>query len=79
MGEYNVPKNRKRASRPGAKATAVRTKFKIGGRKSGRGAKQMSETELNQTLSKVRKRDRNKLRDALAQRGMISQAEPVEA
>jgi hypothetical protein len=69
-----MPQNRKRVVMPGAKSIGIRTKFKIGGRKSSRGAKQMSESDLNEALGKVRKRDRNKLRDALASRGMISQA-----
>lgn len=57
-----MPKNRKRVIQQGAKSLAIRTKHKIGGRKSGKGAKQMSENELAQALKTCRKRDRNKLR-----------------
>lgn len=74
-----MPKNRARATQKGAKSTSIRTKFKIGTRKSGVGAKQLSTKELGQMLEKVAKRDRNMLRRILEARGMISQAEPVEA
>ncbi len=67
-----MPKNRKRQIQRGAKSVAIRTKFKIGGRKSSRGAEQMSDAELQETLSKARKRDRNSLRQILENRGLIS-------
>jgi hypothetical protein len=57
-----MPKNRKRNSQKGAKSISIRTKFKIGGRKSGISAIQMSDEELAAKLKTVRKRDRNKLR-----------------
>ena len=56
-----MPKNRKRNNSKGAKSLSIRTKFKIGGRKSGRGALQMSDAELEKALEHCRKRDRNKL------------------
>ena len=56
-----MPKNRQRAIRKGAKSLSIRTKFKIGGRKSNKGALQMSENELAKALKTCRKRDRNKL------------------
>ena len=60
-----MPKNRKRAIQSGAKSTGIRTKNKIGGRKSGRGTGTMSTSDIHETLMRVRKRDRNKLRRAL--------------
>jgi hypothetical protein len=66
-----MPKNRKRVAQSGAKSIAIQTKHKVGGRKSGKGAKQMSTNELNATLARVRKRDRNKLRRSLEDRGII--------
>jgi hypothetical protein len=59
-----MPKNRKRAIMSGAKSTSIRTKNKIGGRKSGRGTGTMRSGELLEALSKCRKRDRNKLERA---------------
>ena len=66
-----MPKNRKRASEKGAKSIAIRTKFKLGTRKSGLGCKQMSTDELRQALAKVAKRDRNMLMRILANRGVV--------
>ncbi len=63
-----MPKNRKRANRPGAKSTSIRTKFKIGGRKSGKGADQISSVELRQMLEKVAKRDHSLILQILAKR-----------
>jgi hypothetical protein len=57
-----MPKNRKRHNRKGAKSISIRTKFKIGGRKSGVSALQLSDAELEAKLETVRKKDRNKLR-----------------
>ena len=68
-----MPKHRRRQKRTGAKSVAIRTKFKIGGRKSGRGTEQMSNAELTDLLNSVRKRDRNKLRRSLINRGLISE------
>lgn len=66
-----MPKNRQRVSKqPGAKSVAVRTKFKIGGRKTNKGAKALSNTEAKELLGSVRKRDRNKLRRVLESRGI---------
>ena len=64
-----MPKNRRRNTERGAKSIAIRTKNKIGGRKSGRSAGQMS-TDAILFMKNVRKRDRNKLRRALAGRGI---------
>ena len=63
-----MPKNRKRVVQSGAKSIAIRTKFKIGGRKSGQGVKQMSMDAL--LMGKARHRDRNKLRAGLLSRGV---------
>jgi hypothetical protein len=60
-----MPKDRIRAIQKGAKSVGRRTKNKIGGRKSSKGAGSMSEDEITAALDKVRKRDRNKLRRAL--------------
>jgi hypothetical protein len=59
-----VPKNRRRNNRVGGKSIAVRTKHKIGGRKSGRGTNAMSTKEFGAVEKTCRKRDRNKLRRA---------------
>ena len=66
-----MPKDRKRVKQVGAKSVGVRTKNKIGGRRSRKGTQQMSAVELTSTLAMVRKRDRNKLRQALMNRGLI--------
>lgn len=65
-----MPKNRKRVAQVGAKSEPIRTKFKIGGRESGQGVKQMSSKELLGALLKVRKRDRNKLLRQFEARGL---------
>ena len=69
-----MPKNRKRVAQVGAKSMSIRTKFKIGGRKSNKGANQMSNPELETALEKCRKRDRNKLRQIWARRHQTSMA-----
>lgn len=62
-----MSKNRKKAARKGAKSVAIKTKFKVGGRKSGKGIKQMSVKELNEGFGKCRPRDRFKfIREAHA-------------
>ena len=71
MEKCTMPKNRKRVVQAGAKSRPVLTKFKIGGRKSGLGVKQMSSAELARTLTTVSKRDRNKLIRALEYRGLV--------
>jgi hypothetical protein len=63
-----MPKNRKRTIRKGAKSISVRTKHKIGGRKSSMGTNTMSNAELEQKLTTCRKRDKNKLRRAWEER-----------
>lgn len=63
-----MPKNRKRVIQPGAKSLSVRTKHKIGGRKSGKGTNAMSDMDLLKALGNCRKRDRNKLRRAFEAR-----------
>lgn len=55
-----MPKTRKRKLQPGAKSESVRVKFKIGGRKSSKGVKQMSNAELNNGFERARPRDRFK-------------------
>ena len=72
-----MPKNRQRVVQPGAKSTAIRTKFKIGNRKSGDGAKQMGDDELEKAVKNCRKRDRNKLRRAWDARGIQSKHLPA--
>ena len=72
-----MPKNRKRVAQKGAKSEPIRTKHKIGGRKSGIGALALSNAELAEMLGKVRKRDRNKLRRELAARGMTDETANV--
>lgn len=64
-----MPKNR--IWKRGFKSIGRKIKFKIGGRRSLKGAKQMSTNELQTMLSSVRKRDRNKLQRALKGRGVI--------
>lgn len=66
-----MPKNRKRLTQSGAKSEGVRTKFKLGTRKSGKGAKQLSDTELLEIKQRVRKRDRNMLERILTSRGLV--------
>lgn len=63
-----MPKNRERLAQKGAKSKAIRTKFKIGGRKSNKGAKQMADEDLVIALGKCRKRDQNKLRRIFEER-----------
>ena len=61
-----MPKNRKRNTQKGAKSISIRTKFKVGGRKSGRGLKQMSTSALESLGG--RPRDQAKVRRELARR-----------
>lgn len=63
-----MPKNRKRNTQKGAKSISIRTKNKIGGRKSGVGTNTMTNAELESKLETCRKRDRNKLRRAWEER-----------
>ena len=66
-----MPKNRKRSKQPGAKSIAIRTKHKIGGRKSGRGVKQMNNADLRDSLKTCRPRDRQKIiREMIAGPGL---------
>lgn len=71
-----MPKNRRRNPQKGAKSISIRTKHKIGGRKSGTGTNQMSDKELEQKLTNCRKRDRNKLRRIWAARKITLAGEP---
>ena len=73
-----MPKNRLRVKQPGAKSVGVRTKHKIGNRKSGRGCNQIGTSELRELLTKVAKRDRNMLRRIVEARNSLP-AVPVEA
>jgi len=66
-----MPKFRKRANRKGAKSEAISIKNKMGGRKSGQGAGQMSNAELIELQSRVHKRDKNKLARMIQQRGIV--------
>lgn len=56
-----MPKNRKRSNQKGAKSVAIRTKHKIGGRKSNKGVKQMSSFEMAKIFETCRPRDRFKI------------------
>jgi hypothetical protein len=56
-----MPKNRRRNTQKGAKSISIRTKHKIGGRKSNKGVKQMSVSEMNEIFERCRPRDRFKL------------------
>ena len=67
-----MPKNRRRNTEKGAKSISIRTKNKIGGRKSGVGTSQMNNGELMKKLTTCRKRDRNKLARAYCERVGIS-------
>ena len=69
-----MPKNRKRTIQPGAKSIAIRTKHKIGGRKSGTGVKQMPTAMLQGKLANARKRDIPTLMNELQRRSNISVA-----
>ena len=73
-----MPKNRLRVKQPGAKSVGIRTKNKIGNRKSGRGCNQISTGELREMLTKVSKRDRNMLRRIIETRNILP-ATPIEA
>jgi hypothetical protein len=66
---FQMPKNRKRVVK-GAKSVPIRTKNKIGGRKSGQGVKQMSTDAL--LMGRARMRDRFKLKRELIHRGVIA-------
>lgn len=66
-----MPKTRQRVITVGAKSIAMRIKNKIGGRKSFTGTNIMSTKELTKTLENCNKRDRNKLRRALAGRDIV--------
>ena len=59
-----MPKNRRRNNRVGGKSIGIRTKNKIGGRKSSMGTSTMTDDELDEKLLSCRKRDKNKMRRA---------------
>ena len=63
-----MPKNRKRVIQSGAKSVSIRTKHKIGGRKSGKGTGTMTNRELHDAYLRGRPRDRNKLLKAATAR-----------
>ena len=66
-----MPKNRKRLNQKGAKSLSIRTKFKVGGRKSGRGVKQTSTNDLRAIIDLgYRSRDYNKIKHELDRRGI---------
>jgi hypothetical protein len=66
-----MPKNRKRNNRKGAKSLSIRTKFKIGGRKSSLGVKQMSDSDLIAKTRSARPRDLAMINHELHRRGII--------
>jgi hypothetical protein len=66
-----MPKTRNRVNQAGAKSTSHRVKCKIGGRKSVKGALQLSTKELGEMLEVVAKRDRNMLRRILESRDLL--------
>jgi hypothetical protein len=53
-----MPKNRKRALQPGAKSASIRTKFKLGTRKSSVGLKQLSDIDLSKAETNCLKKDK---------------------
>lgn len=64
-----MPKTRARNPQKGAKSLAKRIKFKIGGRKSEKGVKQMSFTELTKLVSRpIRPRDTQKIINEMVRR-----------
>jgi len=63
-----MPKNRKRSNQKGAKSVAIRTKHKIGGRKSSKGAKQLATKELLNMIPRARKRDQARIEKELDNR-----------
>ena len=67
-----MPKNRKRVIQKGAKSVAIRTKHKVGGRKSATGTRQMSTRDIQGRLGSARKRDVPALMNELQRRGNIS-------
>lgn len=66
-----MPKNRKRNNRKGAKSLSIRTKFKIGGRKSSQSVKQMSDSDLIAKTRSARPRDIAMINQELFRRGII--------
>lgn len=71
MEKNIMPKNRKRVIQKGAKSVAIRTKHKIGGRKSNRGVQQMSIADLEKIAATCRPRDRFKITRELAGRATL--------
>jgi len=65
-----MPKNRKRVIQKGAKSVSVRTKYKIGGRKSNTGGKNLCREALQEYRDKGRKRDKNKIEKILRGRNV---------
>lgn len=66
-----MPKNRKRNNRKGAKSLSIRTKFKIGGRKSSQSVKQLSDSDLISKARSARPRDLAMINQELFKRGII--------
>lgn len=66
-----MPKNRKRNPQKGAKSISIRTKFKIGGRKSSQSVKQMSDSDLVAKTRTARPRDLAMINQELFKRGII--------
>ncbi len=64
-----MSKNRQRNKQRGAKSIAIRTKHKIGGRKSVHGTRQTATKELISIIS--RPRDKNKIMNELIHRGVV--------
>jgi len=67
-----MPKNRKRVAQKGAKSESIHTTGKIGGRKSGKAVAMLNSMEIDNIMAKVRKRDKNKLRNELIKRGLMA-------
>ena len=66
-----MPKNRKRVMQNGAKSESVRTKHKIGGRRSSKGVKQTSTKDLLAMVKNVSKRDYHKIENELDNREFL--------
>lgn len=72
-----MPKNRRRNTQRGAKSISIRTKNKIGGRKSGKGVAHLSTEELNRKFETCRPRDRFKFVREAHKRIVLKQAIPT--
>ena len=68
-----MPKTRRKNNKPGAKSISVQIKHKIGGRKSSKGVKQMSDNALASAARTARKKDRFKIKREWDKRGILTE------